>query len=75
MKKILFALLLFTSCKTQKQYTFKPGDTVKVRNVRFVILDYNTGRKSFYYTARDLKRGYFVEYFPQAGLNVKKNTR
>ncbi len=74
MKKLLLALLLFTSCKVQHNYMFKPGDTVKVQNTRFLILDYNKGRKGFFYKAQDLKHGYFVEYFSQERLkNVKQN--
>lgn len=73
MRKLLFVLLIFTSCKTQQVYIFEPGDTVKVRKTKFLILDYNKSRTGFYYKAKDLKRGFYVEYFPQEGLkNVKK---
>ncbi len=76
MKKLLFALILFTSCKTQKMYVFKPGDTVKVQNTNFLILDYNTNRKGYFYKAQDLKRGFYVEYFSQERLkNVKQFTQ
>ncbi len=68
MKKSLFALLLFTSCKTTQQYMFKPGDTVKVHNTRFLILDYNKTRKGYFYKAQDLKHNNFVEYFSQGRL-------
>lgn len=72
MKKLIFALLLFTSCKVQKQYIFKPGDIVKVKKTRFLILDYNKNRKGFFYKAKDLNRDLLVEYFSQAKLeNVK----
>jgi hypothetical protein len=73
MKKLLFALILLTSCKARNMYIFKPGDTVKVRNTKFLILDYNTSRKGFFYKAQDLKRGFYVEYFSQERLkNVKR---
>ncbi|MGI4022125.1 MAG: hypothetical protein ACRYFA_11505 [Janthinobacterium lividum] len=73
MKKLLLALILFTSCKTQKMYMFKPGDTVKIHNTSFLILDYNTSRKGYFYKAQDLKRGFYVEYFSQEKLkNVKQ---
>lgn len=72
MKKYLFGLLLFISCKAQKTYIFKPGDTVKVHNTKFLILDYNKSRKGLYYNAQDLKRGFFVEYFSQERLKSVK---
>lgn len=68
MKKSLLALLFFTSCKTTQQYMFKPGDTVKVQNTRFLILDYNKTRKGCFYKAQDLKHNNFVEYFSQGRL-------
>lgn len=74
MKKLLLALVLFTSCKTQKLYTFKPGDTVKVHNTKFLILDYNKDRKGFFYKAKDLKNGFYVEYFSQERLNKREIT-
>ncbi len=70
MKKYLIALIIFTSCKTQQKYIFTPGDTVKVHQTKFLILDYNKGRKGFFYKARDLNRGFFVEYFSQARLKA-----
>ncbi len=76
MKKLLFIIVLFASCKVEKSYKFKPGDTAKIRNVSFLILDYNKTRPGFYYKAKDLKRGFYVEYFPQKGLkNVKSVTQ
>jgi hypothetical protein len=71
-KKLLFAFILFTSCKAQKTYIFKPGDIVDVRNTQFLILDYNTSRKGFFYIAKDLKRGFYVEYFSQEQLEKVK---
>ena len=68
MKRSLFALLLFTSCKTTQHYMFKPGDTVKVQNTKFLILDYNKTRKGIFYKAQDLKHNNFVEYFSQGRL-------
>ncbi len=68
MKKFLIALIVFTSCKTQQKYLFKPGDTVKVHQTKFLILDYNKDRKGFFYKAKDLKHGYYVEYFSQERL-------
>lgn len=70
MKKILIVLIVFTSCKTQQKYLFKPGDTVKVNQTKFLILDYNKGRKGFFYKAKDLKHGYYVEYFSQGRLKT-----
>ncbi|RYY07724.1 MAG: hypothetical protein EOP43_02405 [Sphingobacteriaceae bacterium] len=76
MKKLLIVLILFTSCKTQKMYIFKPGDTVKVHKNSFLILDYNTTRKGYFYKAQDLKLGFYVEYFSQERLkNVKQFTQ
>ena len=72
MKKYLTLFLLFTSCKAQKTYIFKPGDTVKVHHTRFLILDYNKSRKGIFYNAQDLKRGFFVEYFSQERLKGVK---
>jgi hypothetical protein len=72
MKKLLFLLPLFLSCKAQKTYIFKPGDTVKVRNTKFLILDYNKSRKGIFYNAQDLNRGFFVEYFSQERLKSVK---
>ncbi len=72
MKKLIFALLLFTSCKAQHLYIFQPGDTVNIRNTKFLILDYNKSRKGFFYKAQDLKRGYFVEYFSQEHLKKRE---
>ncbi|MVN22014.1 hypothetical protein [Mucilaginibacter arboris] len=72
MKKILLAFLLLTSCKTQQKYLFQPGDTVKVHNNRFLILDYNKGRKGFFYYAKDLKLGYNVDYFSQERVKKSK---
>ncbi|MEX8548807.1 MAG: hypothetical protein V5804_14520 [Mucilaginibacter sp.] len=72
MKKYLLSFLFFISCKAQKTYIFKPGDTVKVHSTKFLILDYNKSRKGLFYNAQDLKRGFFVEYFSQERLkNVK----
>lgn len=68
MKRFLAAIVLFTSCKAQQQYMFKPGDTVKVQNTRFLILDYNKSRKGYFYKAQDLKHHHFVEYFSQERL-------
>ncbi len=72
MKKILIGLLVLTSCKTQQTYIFKPGDIVKVQNTRFLIMDYNKGRKGLFYKAKDLKNGYNVEYFSQERLKSVK---
>jgi len=69
---LLIGLILLTSCKTQQKYLFKPGDTVKVRNNKFLILDYNKNRKGFFYYAKDLKLGDYVEYFSQERLNKRK---
>lgn len=72
MKKLLLALILFTSCKAQKMYIFKPGDTVNVHNTRFLILDYNKSRKGCFYKAKDLKHNLDVEYFSQERLRNGK---
>ncbi|WP_419801410.1 hypothetical protein [Mucilaginibacter sp.] len=68
MKKYLLVLMLFAACKTEKNYIFNPGDIVKVQKNSFLILDYNKGRKGFYYKAQDLKHGHYVEYFSQGRL-------
>ncbi|RYE27001.1 MAG: hypothetical protein EOP42_19890 [Sphingobacteriaceae bacterium] len=68
MKKSLIAFLFFTSCKTTQHYMFKPGDTVKVQNTKFLILDYNKTRKGYFYKAQDLKHNNFVEYFSQGRM-------
>lgn len=76
MKKLLIVLILFTSCKTQNMYIFKPGDTVKIQHTSFLILDYNTTRKGYFYKAQDLKHGFYVDYFSQERLkNVKQFTQ
>lgn len=68
MKRFLLALMLLAACKTEKKYIFNPGDIVKVQQTRFLILDYNKGRKGFFYKAQDLQHGNFVEYFSQERL-------
>ncbi|RYE36869.1 MAG: hypothetical protein EOP42_01785 [Sphingobacteriaceae bacterium] len=68
MKKFLLAFVLLAACKTEKKYIFIPGDIVKVQQTRFLILDYNKGRKGFFYKAQDLNHNNIVEYFSQERL-------
>lgn len=72
MKKLYLIVLLLASCKAQQTYLFKPGDTVKVHKTKFLILDYNKNRKGFFYKAKDLKYGFYVEYFSQERLEKRK---
>lgn len=74
MKKFLPVLLLFTSCKAQQNYIFKPGDIVTVHKTKFLIVDYNKSRRGFFYKAKDLNHGLDVEYFSQERLKMGKQS-